>query len=326
MDAVHIRVNQAENLYDAEHYEAAYRAYGEVVDLILDRLQETRRIRRVSKGAGWAMALLTGGFGVEDIVIVPLVNKALLRLLGLNLDDLLDVLLQCVTIRLTILGLSKKILARTAIEDVLSDFLLAYKLADQEGPRQTLKAVFELVDPFSDPSSVSGEEKALAGEELQRVLMKEVQKPGQRVQFVNGQFFIYLLSVGAEQSTLYQILREGREHEEASFFEEQREPEPTPEPEPAQPHHGKTHTHARQARAEDRAARQAMGKAQYYGRVLGVKGRVTRRDIKRRYRVLLKQYHPDKFQDADPKTQQMAEARTRDIIEAFAFFKKEYSI
>jgi hypothetical protein len=62
----------------------------------------------------------------------------------------------------------------------------------------------------------------------------------------------------------------------------------------------------------------------YYGRVLNLKGRVSFEDIKRRYRELVAQYHPDKVSHLGPKLKTVAEDEVKEINEAFQFFRDHH--
>jgi DnaJ-domain-containing protein 1 len=64
----------------------------------------------------------------------------------------------------------------------------------------------------------------------------------------------------------------------------------------------------------------------YYGRVLGLKGKTTKDDIKRSYRELVAQYHPDKVTHLGPKLKVLAEQEMKEINEAYAYLKKRYNI
>ena len=73
-------MDKATKLHNKENYFDAYSAWDDVITRLNQTLQETQGARTLSKGAGWVAALLTGGLGASDIIIVPAVNKALLKL------------------------------------------------------------------------------------------------------------------------------------------------------------------------------------------------------------------------------------------------------
>ena len=67
-------------------------------------------------------------------------------------------------------------------------------------------------------------------------------------------------------------------------------------------------------------------KTRYYGRILGLRGRITAEDIKKSYRQLTAQYHPDKVGHLGEKLQKVAEEQTKQIIEAYEYFQKRFNI
>ena len=62
----------------------------------------------------------------------------------------------------------------------------------------------------------------------------------------------------------------------------------------------------------------------YYGQVLGLKGRITKSDIKRIYRELASQYHPDKVAHLGPKLQEVAAQEMLRINQAYSYFREKY--
>ena len=72
---------------------------------------------------------------------------------------------------------------------------------------------------------------------------------------------------------------------------------------------------------EQRQAKtQQKGRA-FYARILGLQTNFTGADIKKRYRELVRQYHPDKVNHLGPKLKEVAEREMKEINEAYAFFK-----
>lgn len=65
--------------------------------------------------------------------------------------------------------------------------------------------------------------------------------------------------------------------------------------------------------------------AKRYGQILGLRGKVTIQDIKKNYKDLIAKNHPDKVQHMDEDFQRLAETKTKEINEAYAYFKNKYS-
>jgi DnaJ-domain-containing protein 1 len=63
-----------------------------------------------------------------------------------------------------------------------------------------------------------------------------------------------------------------------------------------------------------------------YRQILGITNIDSAADIRKRYKELLAQYHPDKVQHLGVEFQEMAEKKTRAIMEAYEFFRKKYNL
>ena len=81
----------------------------------------------------------------------------------------------------------------------------------------------------------------------------------------------------------------------------------------------------KQSQSYNSASDEDLEKAKRYGKVLGLHGKVTIDDIKQNYRDLIAKYHPDKVQHLGEELQRVAEAKTKEINEAYEYFKKKYS-
>lgn len=82
---------------------------------------------------------------------------------------------------------------------------------------------------------------------------------------------------------------------------------------------------ARQVPPSDVSIDPEAEKAKRYGKTLGLRGKVTVQDIRRNYKDLIAKYHPDKVQHLGEELQRVAETKTKEINEAYEYFKKKYS-
>ena len=63
-----------------------------------------------------------------------------------------------------------------------------------------------------------------------------------------------------------------------------------------------------------------------YRKILGLTNKDTTATIKTKYKELLTKYHPDKVQHLGVEFQEMAERKTKAIMEAYEFFQKKYNL
>ncbi len=67
-------------------------------------------------------------------------------------------------------------------------------------------------------------------------------------------------------------------------------------------------------------------KAIYYGKLLGLKGRVTKNEIRKRYLRMISLYHPDKVDGMGKELRELAESKTKEINIAYQWLKKRYNL
>jgi preprotein translocase subunit Sec63 len=78
--------------------------------------------------------------------------------------------------------------------------------------------------------------------------------------------------------------------------------------------------------ADDRKFEEHQSPEERYMNIFGLKGNSTEDEIKKKYRELISQYHPDKVQHLGREFQQMAEYKTKEIQKAYDYFKQNYNI
>ncbi len=91
------------------------------------------------------------------------------------------------------------------------------------------------------------------------------------------------------------------------------------------------HSRGTDARREAGKGEQPRGRAYEdpetrYAKVLGLPGRFTGPEIQARFRTLIASYHPDKVRHLGPELQAMADRKTREILEAYEYFRVKYSL
>ena len=63
-----------------------------------------------------------------------------------------------------------------------------------------------------------------------------------------------------------------------------------------------------------------------HGKALGLQGKITPDEIKKKYRELMTQYHPDKVRSMGDEIREVAERKAKEINEAYDYFRKKYDL
>lgn len=292
-DEIKRSLTVADVLLEQNNYSEAYEIYDNVSLKLLNNLKDTRSARKISKTAGWVAAFLTGGFGAEDFIVVPVVNKLLLKFLGIDLGTTLKYLLHSESQKLQILSVQPEFQLSLDKNKVLLTFLLCYRLTRSLNDKSTLDKLFDLVNPLSDSSPVSGTEYSLGLDTIQDLLLEEILKENYLTQYLNNLLYIYLISASLTYTNLYDYL-----HNKFQYFSQNKN-----------------------LYYDDEA-----NKAKYYGEILGLSGKVTKDEIRRKYRELIKKYHPDVHPNASEYEKKELNKKTMQITEAFAWFRKKYKL
>jgi DnaJ-domain-containing protein 1 len=76
--------------------------------------------------------------------------------------------------------------------------------------------------------------------------------------------------------------------------------------------------------SQSQGRRSGHGTERHYRQVLGISETATPEEIKAAYRSQLAKYHPDKVNHMADEFRDLADSRTKEINEAFAYFKQKY--
>lgn len=97
----------------------------------------------------------------------------------------------------------------------------------------------------------------------------------------------------------------------------------------AESHNTKTHNTYREHGSDQKRSESSTHKVNaehYYAAVLGLSGPVNADDLRRRYRELVLQYHPDRVSHLGIKLKVLADREIKAINEAYGYFKDKYGI
>ena len=148
-------IRKANKLQVEENYLNAFNEWDNVVSELNALLRDTAKSRKLSKLAGWGAALATGGLGPTDFLIVPAVNKALLKWSKIDLDFIAEKLSLAIRQRQMCIYYEDKISEISIFIEEMSYFAYSYRLANKvQNSLDTVNKLFELVNPLHEEESL----------------------------------------------------------------------------------------------------------------------------------------------------------------------------
>jgi hypothetical protein len=311
------KYKSAQVYYNNNRFIEAYKIAGEICSEIMKGLDKVKLSRNIAKGAGWLAAFLTGGFGAEDLLIVPAINKIVLSLFGVNLEAIMVLLGKATYMKLICSTLEPKIMARVPQQEMLRDFLILYKLGNSKQDETWIKNVFKLINPFAD-EGLNGNEHQYDIPKLLNELYIETSKLTSETEPYGDLLVIYLHAFGYRTNNLYFFLRIGREHLIKDY-------------ENAQSPRANRNSYSSSSSSYNSSSYTPPKGTyidpldKYYGDLLGLKGDYSKENIKKKYRERMKESHPDSNAGQTEQERKKAEENSKKINSAYSYFKKKFS-
>ncbi|SHK45794.1 J domain-containing protein [Rhodothermus profundi] len=279
---------------EAENIRSVFRALGERVDHALSKLriykQEDKRAQLFGSIAGAAAALLTGGLGLGDLIIYPVVSSATRAALGPEETDMKRIyhkLSEALEKRAAmIVHFPDVVLSGEERDVIFRDLLLLYYV--KKKPRSKL---LEQIDNELAP-------KNMKLHILLDKLIHYIGNPDARE--IDDLVFFCLFYYGLVNHKLYLSLREGREELELQLAWVLGQMD--------------TMVTIFEAVEKQLIARHAA--------TLELREPFTPEQVRQNYRRLMKACHPDRFPEATAEMKRQLEEKTRQLNEAYQFFRE----
>jgi hypothetical protein len=205
MEEVRDLREKADECFNNNDFTNAHENYELLVEMLLSHINDTRTIRKLAKSGGWLVALLTGGFGVEDIVIIPAVNRMLLKLLNVDIDKLLEILGYALRQKLGCLVMANGLARNVDYRLQLKYFIITYMISAKVSEARTdkLKTLLDLINPVSDGIDLDKIEKINSENEIADVLAEQIERQIAQAERLNSYLFAFLYKVGQTNNPLF---------------------------------------------------------------------------------------------------------------------------
>jgi hypothetical protein len=257
----------------------------------------------------------------------PVVNALCMRIYNINLSSMLGEFIRILQGHLHCISASSLVRKEVGPDTVLNEFAILYTLALQPAAQRKLIPLFSIAAAVVDSSNrvkriISNYPRFL----IEKLLLENAQKcKDGKLQSINYLLHDYLLNNGDRKTELFKKMSVIVGPSSYRFQYHQ--------------HRYDRYEHYGRYEPYDKYRRQSSSsykfysatatdeeKDAYYGKLIGLMGKVTKEQIRSKYINLISLYHPDRVQHLGPELKELAELKSKEINAAYAWLKSKYHI
>lgn len=255
----------------------------------------------------------------------PAANALCLQFLRINLHTVIAEFIQVMRSRLVCMNLSLALRKDVVPDIVLNEFAVLYTLSLQPCQAPKLLPLFSFATASVDKNnSVRRLQWNNSPRTIEQLLLENARKcKNGKLNSLNHLLLDFLMVNGKRQSSLFKNLSTivgpyafkyqdpGQHFRQDSYRTRYKQYH--------QQSSSSSRTFTSSTASEDE-------KKAYYGRVIGLTGKVTKEQIRAKYIHQVSLYHPDKVQHLGPELKALAESKTKELNTAYDWLKTKYRI
>jgi hypothetical protein len=323
-------------LLNAGRYDEAYEIYLELYRQIWTELGVIYNV---------VADFATNNFGQDmqsavefhNLALSPAINNALQKKFSLTPDQTLNEFIFVIYGRLRCICSSEALRNRVSRDLVLKDFLILYGLILHTADEQWINYIFAISTPLIEEGKLKRIKIKYSQQKLNDMLLQAAKKLKQSDWNVLAPMLIsYSEQTGDFTSQFYYAMRSvidsggsGQRRTSNNNNYGNKERQQYYEKYERYERYERYESYEKKARREkdfDPTSATEFEKARYYGKLLGLEGRVTKAQIRRKYLELIAKYHPDRVQDLGDELIQLAEVKAKQINEAYEWLKVKHKL
>jgi hypothetical protein len=256
----------------------------------------------------------------------PAANALCLRIHNINLSLVLDEFIRVMYGHLQCISSSWHIHREISSDVVLTEFAVLYTLVLQPLRQRRLSPIFSIATAIVDRNSrlkriISHYPRSI----IEKLLVENAQNcKDNKWKTINHILSDYLLRIGDRKSEFFKKVSNTVD---PSYYRFQYNRNHSDRYE-----NYKRYDHYERYRQQTSSSSRNFysltatdeEKKEYYGQLIGLKGKVTKEQIRSKYIGLISLYHPDRVQHLGPELKELAEMKSKEINAAYDWLKTKY--
>lgn len=331
--------DSADILLEQGKYEAAFGIYDELYKIIW------LEIGRVHSGINaFSQTYLSHNFQVSldfrKRYSAQAANSVFIKIFGLDLDETLNEFIFTIYGRLQCFSFSPVISNEISFNFILSEYLLLYSLILQSVSGEWISSVLKIMTPIVDDHKLKKIRYNIPDDLLKPRLLEEAKKIKSTDWYaLNINLLEYLSSSGERDNDFMKKIStiigpytsgSGKKYRRNEKSKEQKQDHQQYEKYERYEKYEKYEKFEKQnaPHQEEFDFNKATDfeKAKYFGSLFGLKGQVTKAQIRKKYLELITKYHPDKVSELGPELVELAEKKSKEINIVYEWFKEKYKL
>jgi hypothetical protein len=321
----------ADSLLGDSQFDQAYVLYDEIYTQVWSAIGSVAS--GLSKtSTGFLAHNISAEYDFKSRFTEPAANTTFVKWFNLDIDLTLKEFAFALYGRLQCVCYSKNLIDTVGTTTVLTDYLVLYNLIINHNEERRIAPLLKICTAVVDDNNRL---KKIRVNYLDAMISKHLIDSAEKVAQtewagVNALIVEYMTNTFQTSTTLYDSLKriagnasfrskkkykKYERYERYERYEKYEQYEQAAESKP-----GERDTRFDHLTATDQE------KLKYYGAVLGLQGRLTKAQIRRKYLELVAQYHPDKIQHLGAELRELGESKTKDLNLAYEWLKMRFKI
>lgn len=258
----------------------------------------------------------------------PAVNVLCTRMYSINLSLMLNEFIRIMHGHLRCISSSCQIRKETVPDNVLNEFAVLYTLDLQPVQQRKLLPIFSIATAVVDRSNkvkriISNRPRIL----IEKLLIGYAEKcTDDKMKSINNLLLDYLLNIGDRKTELFKRLSiiVGPYSYRFKYDQNYSDRYDT------YGQYGRYERYSQYTSSSSHKFYSATAteeeKNAYYGKLIGLMGKVTKEQIRSKYIGLISLYHPDRVQHLGPEFRELAEMKSKEINAAYNWLRTKYQI
>ncbi len=257
----------------------------------------------------------------------PAVNVLCVRMYNINLSLMLSEFIRIMYGHLQCISSSLQLRQEIPPNIVLNEFAVLYTLNLQPVQQRKLIPIFSIATPVIDRGNkvkriLSNYPRFI----VEKLIIENAQKCKDiRLRSINYLLLNYLLNIGDRKTELFKKLSGIVGHYSYQFRYNHFYSESYNKYNYSAPYETFGQRNSSNYKFHSATATEEEKNA-YYSRLIGLRGKVSKEEIRSKYINLISLYHPDRVQHLGPELKELAEIKSKEINAAYDWLKTKYHI